>query len=108
MNNKLYIYIFLKCCLVEVLFIVDFIFFKFLCIFLPVLLVVAFFTLLERKVLASFQRRRGPNVIGLFGFFQAFADAFKMLGKETIIPDLSSIGIFLSAPIITFFVSFIS
>jgi NADH:ubiquinone oxidoreductase subunit H len=45
-------------------------------IVLPVILMVALFTLFERKILAAVQRRRGPNVVGLFGILQPFADAF--------------------------------
>jgi NADH:ubiquinone oxidoreductase subunit H len=47
-----------------------------------VLLVVAFYTLVERKVIASIQRRRGLNVVGLWGLLQPIADAVKLIGKE--------------------------
>jgi NADH-quinone oxidoreductase subunit H len=83
-------------------------FLKFLPIILPLILSIAFFTLFERKVLASIQRRRGPNIIGIFGFLQAFADGFKLIGKETIIPSSSNFIIFLIAPILTFTFSIFS
>lgn len=72
---------------------------------LPILLLVALFTLLERKILGSIQRRRGPNVVGVFGILQPFADAFKLIFKESIIPGLSNILLFVIAPISTFTVS---
>ena len=53
---------------------------------MPLLLSVAFFTVMERKILASIQRRRGPNMVGIYGLLQAIADAFKLLSKETVIP----------------------
>lgn len=87
-----------------------FIIFKILQIFLvlvPTLLSVAFFTLFERKVMGMLQRRRGPNVIGFFGLLQPFADALKLLTKETIIPGFSNRGIFIFSPILTLSLSLI-
>ncbi len=77
-------------------------------IFLPLIISIAFFTLLERKVLAAIQRRRGPNVIGFYGFLQAFADAFKLLSKESIIPTFANKYIFIFAPVLTFFLALLN
>jgi len=82
--------------------------FRFLPIILPIILSIAFFTVFERKVLAAMQRRRGPNVVGIFGLLQAFADGFKLIGKETIIPSSSNYLLFIVAPILTFTFSIFS
>jgi len=81
---------------------------KSLIIIVPVLIAVAFFTLLERKIMAGIQRRRGPNVVGLLGVLQPFADGLKLLIKETIIPSRANKIIFLLAPILALFLSFLS
>jgi NADH-quinone oxidoreductase subunit H len=70
-----------------------------------VLLVVAFYTLVERKVIASIQRRRGPNVVGLWGLLQPIADAVKLIGKEVIIPTKANRLIFLMAPMLALIAS---
>jgi NADH-quinone oxidoreductase subunit H len=66
----------------------------------PVLLGVAYLTYAERKVLAAMQLRKGPNVVGPFGLFQPFADAIKLLFKETIVPIGANRVLFMAAPMI--------
>ena len=73
-----------------------------LALLVPLLIGVAYLTLAERKVLAAIQLRRGPNVVGPFGLLQPFADALKMIMKETIIPSGANRGLFLLAPMLTF------
>jgi NADH-quinone oxidoreductase subunit H len=75
---------------------------KSLAIIVPLLIGVAYLTYAERKVLGAIQLRKGPNVVGPFGLAQPFADALKMLFKETIIPAGSDRGLFILAPMITF------
>ncbi|MBX5453935.1 MAG: NADH-quinone oxidoreductase subunit NuoH [Acidobacteriia bacterium] len=72
-----------------------------LAILVPLLLAVAYATWAERKVLAAIQLRKGPNVVGAFGLLQPFADALKMLMKETIIPAGANRVLFLLAPIVS-------
>src|ERR1700749_1573534 len=73
-----------------------------LALLVPLLIGVAYLTYAERKVLAAMQLRKGPNVVGPFGIWQPFADAIKMLTKETIIPSGSNRFLFLLAPMLTF------
>lgn len=77
-------------------------------IVLPLLLAVAFMTLAERKVMASMQRRKGPNVVGIFGIVQPLADGLKLLIKEPVLPSNANSVIFLLAPVLTFTLSLIS
>jgi NADH-quinone oxidoreductase subunit H len=79
---------------------------KILLIIIPLLISVAYFTLFERKVISSMQRRRGPNVVGFFGLLQPLADGLKLLIKETVLPSSANLIMFIIAPIIIFLLSF--
>ncbi len=72
-----------------------------LVVILPILLSVAFMTIIERKQLAAMQRRVGPQVVGYYGILQPFSDALKLLLKETVIPSQSNKVLFYLAPIST-------
>jgi len=81
--------------------------FKILFIIIPLLISVAYFTLAERKIMGSIQRRKGPNVIGWFGLLTPLADGLKLFSKETILPSNSDLIVFVIAPMITFLLSLI-
>jgi hypothetical protein len=76
-----------------------------LIVILPVLLSVAFMTIIERKQLAAMQRRVGPNTVGYYGVLQPFADALKLILKENVIPAQSNKLIFYLAPVSSLFFS---
>jgi NADH-quinone oxidoreductase subunit H len=74
--------------------------------FQGVLMIVAYTVLAERKVLGWMQGRIGPNRVGPWGVLQPFADLFKFIFKEDIIPDKSTRFIYLLAPIIALVCAF--
>jgi len=78
---------------------------KILVIIVPLLISVAYFTLAERKILGAIQRRRGPNVIGVFGLLQPLSDGLKLFVKEAIFPSNANKFIFQASPVVTFLVS---
>lgn len=81
---------------------------EYLTVIIPLLIAVAYLTLMERKVIGSIQRRKGPNVVGFAGLLQPLADGLKLFAKETIIPSHSNRVLFLIAPALTFLLSLIS
>ncbi len=76
-------------------------------ILVPLLIAVAYLTYAERKVIAAMQMRKGPNVVGPFGLLQPFADAVKLLHKETILPARANRVVFVAAPMLTFILAMI-
>nr|YP_009389230.1 NADH dehydrogenase subunit 1 [Thorea hispida]ARX95974.1 NADH dehydrogenase subunit 1 [Thorea hispida] len=84
------------------------IFIKIFVIIIPLLIAIAYMTLVERKVMAAMQRRKGPNVVGIFGFLQPLADGLKLFVKEFILPSSANLTIFMLAPILTFLLAMFS
>lgn len=88
--------------------VVFFIILKILMITIPLILSVAYLTYAERKIIASMQLRKGPNVVGPFGLLQPIADAVKLMFKEMIIPTKANKILFIMAPMITFILSLVA
>jgi NADH-quinone oxidoreductase subunit H len=74
--------------------------FQSLVLLVILLVIIAFLLLMDRKVWAAVQLRRGPNVVGPFGLLQSFADLLKFVLKEPVIPAGADKGVFLLAPLV--------
>jgi len=83
-------------------------FLKFLNVLVTVLIMVAYYTVLERRLIGFVQRRKGPLVVGFLGVFQAMADGLKLLVKEGTKPTNADKLLYLLCPIFTFFLSIAS
>nr|P48899.1 RecName: Full=NADH-ubiquinone oxidoreductase chain 1; AltName: Full=NADH dehydrogenase subunit 1 [Cyanidium caldarium]CAA88775.1 NADH dehydrogenase subunit 1 [Cyanidium caldarium] len=86
-------------------FIIILLFIKSLSYIIPLIIAIAYLTLIERKIIGSIQKRKGPNIVGIFGLLQPIADGLKLLLKETSLPNSANIFIFIIAPILTFFLA---
>ena len=81
---------------------------KIMAVIIPLLIGVAYLTLAERRVIGFMQLRKGPNVVGPFGLFQPFADALKLMAKETILPAGADKIVFVIAPMLTFVLALVA
>jgi NADH-quinone oxidoreductase subunit H len=81
---------------------------KVLIIVVPLLLGVAYVTLAERKIMASMQLRKGPNVVGFYGLLQPIADGVKLFSKETILPTHANLTVFIISPILSLILALIA
>ena len=79
----------------------------FVLITVPILISVAFFTIVERKVMGAIQQRKGPNSVGFLGLLQPIADAVKLICKETVIPTNANTFGFVFAPVLTLLLSLV-
>jgi len=74
----------------------------------PLLLALAFLMYADRKIWAAVMMRRGPNVVGVFGLLQSFADFLKYIVKEVVVPAGADKGVFFLAPMISFVMAMIA
>lgn len=81
---------------------------KIIIILLPLIISIAYLTLGERKGLGYIQRRRGPNIVGLYGLLQPIADGVKLFFKETIIPNHANIFMYFLAPVLSLLLALIA
>lgn len=81
---------------------------KALIVALAIVLAVAYMTLAERKLMGSIQRRLGPNSVGFLGLLQPFADAFKLILKESVIPLEANHWLFVLAPFFSFYLALLN
>ena len=81
---------------------------KILLVLVPLLVAVAMLTYFERRVIGAIQLRKGPNVVGPFGLLQPFADALKLLTKETIVPTGANRFVFMMAPMLTLLLALVA
>jgi len=79
-----------------------------LLVVVPLLVALAFLMYADRKIWAAVQMRRGPNVVGVFGLMQSFADFLKYIVKEVVIPAGADRAVFLLAPLVSLVMALIA
>ena len=77
-------------------------------VLIPLLVALAFLMYADRKIWAAVQMRRGPNVVGVFGLLQSFADFLKYIVKEVVVPAGADKAVFFLAPLISFVMAVIA
>jgi len=77
-------------------------------VLIPLLVALAFLMYADRKIWAAVQMRRGPNVVGVFGILQSFADFLKYIVKEVVVPAGADKAVFFLAPMISFVMAVIA
>ncbi|WIV51710.1 NADH-quinone oxidoreductase subunit NuoH [Marivivens sp. LCG002] len=79
-----------------------------LLVLVPLLVALAFLMYADRKIWAAVQMRKGPNIVGVFGLLQSFADFLKYIVKEVVVPAGADKGVFFLAPMISFVLAVIA